>query len=127
MLLAIRRMEDALAPRRRGVVRPASRLRNESLARMLGDQELGDWSLSPATTDFLEQTILEHRPELVLEFGSGVSTVCLASLQGQIEGDRDSLLVVSIDEDDEPARETSRAAAGARCRSECEGVGCSPR
>lgn len=74
---------------------------------MLGERELGGWSLSPATIDFLEQTILEHRPKLVLEFGSGVSTVCLAFLQREIRGDRDRLLVVSIEEDDEHARGTS--------------------
>lgn len=109
-LFAIRRIipvGDALVPRRRHFIGPAVRLRNPSLAELLGNRELGGWSLSPGTIDFLEQVILEQRPELVLEFGSGVSTACLAWLQRQARGDSGRPLVVSLEEDDEHARETT--------------------
>ncbi len=55
-----------------------SRLRNAFLADALAQEELGTWALDAQTINFLEQEITERQPNTVLEFGSGLSTLCLA-------------------------------------------------
>ena len=107
MIRRIVPLEDAVAPRRSRVVGPAAGVRNAALAALLGERELGGWSLSPAAVDLLEQAILEHRPELILEFGSGVSTACLAHFQRELAGIVGRPLVVSLEEDKDQARTTS--------------------
>jgi Methyltransferase domain len=100
-------LEDALVPERSKFVGTAvASLRNPVLARRLGSLELGGWTLPPATINFIEQTVQERRPDVVLEFGSGISTVCLAQFMRELHGNPKRLLVMSVDEHDEYARET---------------------
>ena len=108
-LLFLRRLvtgENALAPKY-GVARSTGRsLQNHFLASRLADVELGDWPLDHCTLDFLERQIQIHQPEVVLEFGSGVSTACLARYMRELHGDSDRVYVFSIDQELAYARET---------------------
>lgn len=96
----------ALVPRRRHFIGAASTLRNPVLASQLGPLELGGWSPAPATIDFVERVIRDQRPDLVPEFGSGISTACLTQLMRELHGERGRVLVLAIEEQDEHARET---------------------
>ena len=73
-------------------------LRNPFLAGLLRDTELGMWSLSASTLDFLQQQIQRLKPQMVMEFGSGISTVCLARYMQELHGDGDRVYVVSLDQ-----------------------------
>jgi len=109
-LAAIRRMvpiENAVVPRRRGYLGSAATLSNRRLAEMLGDVELGGWTLDAGTINFLERAVRERQPDLVLEFGSGVSTVCLTHFMRDLHGAVDRPLVVSIDEQYDHAEQTT--------------------
>jgi hypothetical protein len=51
------------------------------------------------TLNFLEREIHNHRPATILEFGSGVSTVCLAQFMQDIHGKGGSTRVYSLEQD----------------------------
>lgn len=82
-------------------------LRNDFLSARLAGVELGNWTLSGAALNVLETEIQRRRPDLVLEFGSGVSTACLARYAHEAHGDK-RLRVVSVEDGEEFAAETER-------------------
>src|SRR5206468_311876 len=53
-------------------------LRSPALRQALADMPMGIWSASPAVLNFLEGEVQRLKPSAILEFGSGLSTVCLA-------------------------------------------------
>jgi predicted O-methyltransferase YrrM len=101
------RLEDALVPERNTFTGTAeSSLRNPVLAKRLGSLELGGWTLPPATIDFIERVIQDRRPDVVLEFGSGVSTVCLAQFMRELHDDAKRIYVLSVEEHEKYATAT---------------------
>ena len=60
------------------VVRPGTALANPYLSERLADRRFGDWTISAQAMNFLEREIRARAPTRVLEFGSGLSTACLA-------------------------------------------------
>lgn len=56
----------------------AEQLDDPELRRALAGETLGTWSLDADTLAYLEREIASDPPRRILEFGSGVSTVCLA-------------------------------------------------
>ena len=62
-----------------------SRLTDPILAGHLSGVQLGTWSLGPRSIDVLAAMISTMRPTLVIEFGSGVSTLVLASAMRRLE------------------------------------------
>ncbi len=92
------RQTDALAPRANEVVAMGRLLRNPRLSNLLSEVELGDWSLDVATLNHLEEELKARRPELVLEFGSGYSTVCLAQYMSDLHARTNGPLVISIEQ-----------------------------
>lgn len=70
------RRTDALAPAAHSS--SGSDLTDPILAEALRDIELGTWTIGPASIEVLRRALLEIQPRVVVEFGSGVSTVCLA-------------------------------------------------
>ena len=66
---------------------------------------LGGWAMDPAATLKLVQMLLEQRPKLVLECGSGASTVWLAAALKQSGGGK----LVSLDHLEAYAQDTTRA------------------
>jgi predicted O-methyltransferase YrrM len=97
LLRRIGGIDDALLPPYGST--PSTGLRNRYLADSLRDVELGTWSIGAHCLNFLERRIQRLKPQLVLEFGSGVSTVCLARYMRELHGDPDRVYVVSVDQD----------------------------
>jgi len=60
------------------VARPGAALANPFLAERLADKRFGDWTIAAQAMNLLESEIRRRPPRAVLEFGSGLSTVCLA-------------------------------------------------
>lgn len=67
---------DSLVPRSQTTA--GTELPDEVLANALSDSTLGTWTIGPATINYLGRVVAERAPTVILEFGSGVSTVCLA-------------------------------------------------
>lgn len=80
-------------------VQLGERLNNQFLSTHLASMELGKWSLTVDTINYLEKHIFVQRPNLVLEFGSGISTVCLARFMLEIHKDPSRVYVISIEQD----------------------------
>lgn len=108
VVLLLRRvvnLEDALVSleRARG---SAIALNNAFLAETYSHLELGVWSLGAKTLNHLEHLIARHKPAMVLEFGSGVSTACLAHYLMEVHPERKDVKILSIEQDQEHARRT---------------------
>ena len=99
--------EDPLLPRNGEVRSTGRKLRHPDLRVILADQELGAWALGARTIDWLEDRISTLRPSLVLEFGSGVSTLCLARFLVDLHGRDPVVRVVSVDQDEAYAAQTN--------------------
>jgi hypothetical protein len=102
---------DALFPANGRKPAAAETLRNSFLAKFLAGREMGVWTLDAATLNFLEAEIQAQPPRTILEFGSGVSTVCLAryvseSFQNAPESRRHSSSIISIDQSQKAASAT---------------------
>jgi len=74
-------------------------LNNPFLAGLLRGHELGYWSAGADALNLLERHIQTLRPKTVLEFGSGISTVCLARYMWELHGDARRTLVYSLEQD----------------------------
>jgi len=64
----------------------ASELRDHQLADVLGDARLGEWTIDGSSLEYICRQARLRKPAAVLEFGSGVSTVCLASVLRGLHG-----------------------------------------
>jgi predicted O-methyltransferase YrrM len=81
-------------------------LENRFLSGLLKDVEMGTWSLSPATLNFLEEEIYRFQPSTILEFGSGISTTCLARYMVENHGPGSRKYVLSIEQNSEAVVKT---------------------
>jgi predicted O-methyltransferase YrrM len=88
---------DALAPRSGSTARSTAQLHDRWLAEHLGET-IGIWSLHVATVNFLSRRMLVARPRAILEFGSGVSTLCFAHWARELHG-ADRCSVVAIEQE----------------------------
>jgi hypothetical protein len=80
------------------VVRQGSALANPSLSESLADRRFGDWTISTQAMNLLEQEIRASPPRRVLEFGSGLSTACLARYMAENAPGSRRPAVVSVEE-----------------------------
>lgn len=71
------------------------KLRDPFLARQL---ELGSWALTADVINFLSQEIMARKPKAILEFGSGISTLCFAHFIRKLYGDSDRIRLFSVEE-----------------------------
>ena len=69
---------DALVPPMDTFHGKGSSLSDPTLARLLAHDELGTWALDVATIEVIWEKLQAERPNVVVEFGAGVSTVVLA-------------------------------------------------
>jgi len=74
-------------------------LQNPVLQRTLQSEEMGTWSMSPATLNFLEDEIHKQKPPVILELGSGLSTICLARYLYETHGDGGGTYICSLEQD----------------------------
>jgi predicted O-methyltransferase YrrM len=95
----------------RGAVRTGRSLANAFLAHRLADTILGHWTAAAQTLNLIERRIHESQPMLVLEFGSGISTSCLAQYMREVHGSASRTLVISVEEDSRACEETYATAA----------------
>lgn len=86
-------------------------LRNEEAASLIRGCEIGGWALDATTLNFLEQEISIHRPNIIVEFGSGISTVLLTSYMLSLHQDSNRVYVVSVEQDAKYAEQTRRKLA----------------
>jgi predicted O-methyltransferase YrrM len=106
LVLRARRLcgvRDAFYPTYRSTVTSGRVLRDQHLVSALADKELGEWSLTAAAVNFLDGYLRYHRPRCVLEFGSGLSTVCLAHI---LRESAEDARLIAIDESDQFLGET---------------------
>ena len=83
-------------------------LADAGLVVALEGRELGGWALGPDAVEQLRMVYLDQKPSLTIEFGSGLSTICLAYFAAQA-GWRDRVAVVSLDQDEGHAQATRRS------------------
>ncbi len=95
----VRDRADALFPELQSILTNGRTLRNSFLADRLAGSEFGEWSFSASTLNFLEDRLRVLRPKLVLEFGSGLSTVCLAHYMRELYGDSRRVCIFSIEQE----------------------------
>ena len=84
------------------------KLHNSYLANILRQEELGTWALDAQTLNFLEQEIIRLRPQAILEFGTGISTICFARHLFEIWGDTDKPRVFSIEQNEWQVEKSQR-------------------
>jgi hypothetical protein len=98
LIRAIRAVSGApIAPKGRAA--SARRLTDEPLRAMLEGVELGTWALGPRSIDELVATVRRERPEAVMEFGSGSSTVALAWAIRDVWGPSKPPRLLSVEQD----------------------------
>src|SRR5262249_20697513 len=105
----LRRMcagSDPLFPSYDSLKQTGAILANAALRRALSGLEMGTYSMSPASLNFLEEEIRRNKPGVVLEFGSGVSTMCLAQYMRELHGAGDRIYVYSIEQDRQETERT---------------------
>lgn len=89
---------DPLRPRGTAPISDGKTLRNPKLAALLKGTQLGDWSLAAESIDYIEEKIKEYHPRAILEFGSGISTLCMAFIMKELQASSPHPLVFSIEQ-----------------------------
>jgi predicted O-methyltransferase YrrM len=102
---------NMLTFRTASVVRDGSALTNPFLANRLGDRRFGDWTISAQAMNLLERDIRARPPHRVLEFGSGLSTACLARYMAENAPDAPRPSVISLEQDADFCAETRKVVA----------------
>jgi len=99
LLRELANCEDGLFPDTLPFIATSKELHNPFLNEKLTGFEFGRWSLGVSSLALLENKFITLKPEGVLEFGSGLSTVCLARYMQEIHGDKKQIRIISIDQD----------------------------
>lgn len=94
------------------VGRQGTALANPYLSERLRDRTFGDWTISAQAMNLMEREIRERPPRRVLEFGSGLSTACLARYMAEHAPGSPRPAVVSIEEDANFCAEARALVAG---------------
>ena len=100
-LLRLRRFggrANMLTFRAATVVRTGTALTNPWLSKRLAERRFGDWTISAQAMNVLESEIRSRTPRRILEFGSGLSTACLARYMGESAPGAQRPAVVSVEE-----------------------------
>jgi hypothetical protein len=102
---------NMLTFRTAGVDSDGTALTNPFLANRLGDRGFGDWTISAQAVNLLERDIRARPPHRVLEFGSGLSTACLARYMAENAPDARQPSVISLEQDADFCAETRKVVA----------------
>lgn len=68
------------------------------IAAVLEGLPLGEWSMTLAAIDFLLNKVERMRPQAILEFGSGASTLALACMMRRLHGGSKTPYIFSVDQ-----------------------------
>jgi predicted O-methyltransferase YrrM len=96
-----------------------STLRPSSLGNHLAGVVLGTWALGPRSLEEIIRLVSSRRPGLIVEFGSGASTVVLAWAMREASGPGSQPRVMSFEQDAKHAEHTRELLARAGLESEC--------
>jgi hypothetical protein len=99
-------------------IRTGQCLRDSELATRLGGEGFGGWSPPVEEIDWLVDLLYQERPRVVLEFGSGRSTVCLCVILHRLHG-ADGFRLLSLDQDLENVARAANRLRGLDGRSSC--------
>ena len=102
--LALRRRAAACASGADPLAPPVAMPRTYSstarpeIAAVLEGLPLGEWSMTVAAIDFLLNRVEHIRPQAILEFGSGASTLAMASMMRRLHGASKTPHIFSVDQ-----------------------------
>jgi len=68
------------------------------------------WALPIETINFLQREIQRQKPDIVIEFGSGFSSVCFSQFMCDLYGKHDRIYVCSVEQSAEFAEKTKELA-----------------
>ena len=88
------------------VVSDGGQVADPAVADRLAGEEIGWWSMSADSLSELCARLRRRRPVAVLELGSGISTLVLASVMEDLHGSEGSPRVFSVDQDEQALAET---------------------
>lgn len=89
---------SSLFPPYQSLIETGQALRNPVLRRTLRQDEMGTWSMSPATMNFLESELAVCKPEAMLELGGGLSTICFAQYMSELHPGKDGVRLCSLEQ-----------------------------
>lgn len=69
-----------------------------------------DWALPVETINFLQREVERNRPDIIIEFGSGFSSICFCRFMLDLYGAQNRIYVCSIEQDLEYAKKTEEHA-----------------
>lgn len=101
------RTPNALVPGGGVLLTHGRALADPRLAAALADRQFGEWGLTSAVVDHLDERLRDTKPARVLELGSGISTACLAHFLRKVHGSAPTRLV-SVDQSAEYQAEAER-------------------
>jgi hypothetical protein len=77
----------------------ASLIESNAIRRSLVGHTLSPWSLDVSTINFLLRILWKLRPAAILEFGSGISTICFTRAMVELYPNASRVFVYSIEQD----------------------------
>ena len=107
--------DNALTPRKGIAVLDPRLIDDAGMRRAFEGEAFDEWSLNHEAINLLHQRVLQIRPDSVLEFGSGVSTVVFSYLLRQHFAD-DAVRVISVEQNADFAARTEALLARAGSR-----------
>jgi predicted O-methyltransferase YrrM len=94
------------------VVRQGTALANPWLSTRLAERRFGDWTISAQAMNLHESEIRKRPPRRILEFGSGLSTACLARYMSENAPGAPRPSVVSVEENADFCAESRALVSG---------------
>lgn len=94
-------LRHAVNPMARYTIRQGSALAHPVLRRAFADECLGNATLGVQTINYLEDEIRRLKPGLILECGSGISTVCLARFLADLSDTGEMPRLIALEESPE--------------------------
>lgn len=98
--------EDALLPANGITPFEARDLENPFLRRELTGYRPSLWAMNAVPLNFLERRVRDLQPKAILEFGSGLSTVCMAQYMREIWPGERRTFIYSIEQEKKAADDT---------------------
>jgi hypothetical protein len=107
-LRSLTSMEEGFEKLIRGAYREqtGAGLANKSLAQAMQKMQVGAASLNTEALNFLEAELKAKKATLVAEFGSGLSTICLAHFMREMHPTGNEPMVISFEQSPEYAAQT---------------------
>jgi hypothetical protein len=102
---------NCLVPSEVQCLRTGKTINDSQVAKIVSGVESTPWRLADDTINWLVNYLYHERPAVVLEFGSGLSTVWLCEVLGRIHGPN-GFRMLSVEQDTEELERTTRRLNG---------------